>query len=266
MLNAVLFDIDNTLILFDEMKFHDLYFPGITPMFTDIMPADDFHERLITATLAMAKNNGERTNVEVFLDVFMEGRREKREDVWARFVRFYETEYDKIEEIVIPTKGAGDVFEAIRRMGLKLVIASNPFFPMEVQLKRVAWAGLDHFHFDLVTHIENMSFCKPGVEYYLQIGEMIDEPPEACLMVGNDPVNDMNAAKAGMKTYLTVDALDVDASSLTLSRGLDESETGEIPPPDFTGPLSACSVSRPRTGRIHEKGASYTCRGQKLRF
>ncbi len=238
MLNAVLFDIDNTLILFDEMKFHDLYFPGITPMFTDIMPANDFHERLITSTLAMAKNSGEKANVEVFLDVFMEGLREGREEIWARFVRFYETEYDGIKEIVVPTKGAGDVFDAIRRMGLKLVIASNPFFPREVQLKRVAWAGLGHFHVDLVTHIENMSYCKPGVGYYRQIGEMIDERPEACLMVGNDPVNDMIAANAGMKTYLTVDALDVDASSLTLSRGLDESEAVEIPSPDFTGPLS----------------------------
>ncbi len=249
MLNAVLFDIDNTLILFDEMKFHDLYFPGITPFFTDILPADAFHERLITATLAMAKNNGERTNVEVFLDVFMEGLRERREEVWARFVRFYETEYNKIEEIVVPTKGVRDVFEALLRMGLKLVVASNPFFPLEVQLKRVAWAGLDHVHFDLVTHIENMSFCKPGVEYYLQIGEMIDEPPEACLMVGNDPVNDMIAAKAGMKTYLTVDALDVDASSLTLSRGLDESDAVDIPPPDFTGPLADLPAALDRLRR-----------------
>ncbi len=122
-------------------------------------------------------------------------------------------------------------------------------------MKRVAWAGLDPSRFDLVTHVENMTYCKPEVAYYLQIGEMIDVPPEACLMVGNDPVNDMVAAKAGMKTYLTVDALDVDESSLSLSRNLDETDTGEIPPPDFTGPLTGVPAAidqlRKRTRIAH---------------
>jgi len=45
----------------------------------------------------------------------------------------------------------------------------------------------------LVTHIENMSFCKPRIEYYLEICWKIDEPPEACLMVGNDPINGATA-------------------------------------------------------------------------
>lgn len=254
MLEAVLFDIDNTLILFDEMKFHDLYFPGVTPRFEDLMPADRFHERLISATLAMAKNDGERTNAEVFMDAFAEGLQVSRQELWDRFFRFYETEYDRIKEITTPADGARDVLDKISRMGLKLVIASNPFFPLEVQMKRVAWAGLADYRFELVTHIENMAYCKPEVEYYLRIGEMIGEPPEACLMVGNDPVNDMVAAKAGMKTYLTVDALDVDASSLVLSRGLDESEPGEIPPPDFTGRLADVPLAVDELRKI-ENGA-----------
>ena len=87
-----------------------------------------------------------------------------------------------------------------------MVLASNPIFPLDVQMKRLAWAKLDHLPFELATHIENMSFCKPRIEYYLEISKKIGAPPETCMMVGNDPVNDLIAAHAGMKTYLADDS------------------------------------------------------------
>ena len=59
-----------------------------------------------------------------------------------------------------------------------MVLASNPIFPLDVQMKRLAWAKLDHLPFELVTHIENMSFCKPRIEYYLEISQKIGEPPK----------------------------------------------------------------------------------------
>jgi len=53
MLNAILFDLDKTLILFDEARFYQGYFQKIEKLFTDIMPADKFVERLIGATRAL---------------------------------------------------------------------------------------------------------------------------------------------------------------------------------------------------------------------
>ncbi len=64
------------------------------------------------------------------------------------------------------------------------MIASNPLWPSIAQNKRLAWAGLGDLDFDLVTHIENMTYCKPRVEYYREICVKIGERPEACLMVG----------------------------------------------------------------------------------
>jgi FMN phosphatase YigB (HAD superfamily) len=120
---------------------------------------------------------------------------------------------------------------------LKLVVASNPIFPVIALEERMAWAGIDKAGFDLLTHIENMSYVKPRVEYYLQICEIIGVAPTDCLMVGNDPVNDMVAGAGGMNTFLTTDVGDIDYSSVTLTHDA-PTELPHIPPPDFSGPFS----------------------------
>ena len=238
MLTAILFDLDNTLILFDEARFYQEYFRSIETLFTDLMPADTFRKRLITATHALLQNNGEMTNAEYFLKAFNEQSANRRDKLWNRFLHFYETEYDKIKVNVTLPDDLHETFDKIVRTGLKLVLATNPIFPFNVQTKRLAWAGLDHSHFDLVTHIENMSFCKPRIEYYLEICRKIDEPPEACLMVGNDPINDMIAARAGLKTYLTDDSKDAWRVTLNVSEDLLKHQILDIPEPNFKGPLS----------------------------
>jgi FMN phosphatase YigB (HAD superfamily) len=135
-------------------------------------------------------------------------------------------------------KGAREVFFQLQIKNLKLVIASNPMWPLDVQMKRLSWAGLGDLHFDLVTHIENMSYCKPRIEYYEEICTKVDERPESCLMVGNDPINDMIVATIGMKTFLIVDRLHFDESSLEMSRKIRIDPKTEIPVPDFKGSLS----------------------------
>jgi FMN phosphatase YigB (HAD superfamily) len=238
MLRAILFDLDNTLILFDEARFYQEYFRSIETLFAALMPGDTFRKRLITATHALLQNNGEMTNVEYFLKAFNEQSANLRDKLWKRFLHFYETEYDKLKVNVRLPDDLHETFNKIVRTGLKLVLATNPIFPFNVQIKRLAWAGLDHSHFDLVTHIENMSFCKPRIEYYLEICRKIDEPPEACLMVGNDPINDMVAARAGLKTYLTDDSKDTWRVTLNVSEDLLKHQIPDIPEPNFKGPLS----------------------------
>ncbi|MGD8770368.1 MAG: hypothetical protein PVJ06_10040, partial [Desulfobacterales bacterium] len=70
MLRAILFDLDNTLILFDEARFSREYFRRIETTFADLMPADTFRNRLTTATHALLQNNGEMTNAEYFIRAF----------------------------------------------------------------------------------------------------------------------------------------------------------------------------------------------------
>jgi len=207
-------------------------------VFADIMPFNLFEKRLLSATQALMDNHGEISNAEYFMNVFCKGFEGERDEIWKRFMRFYEKEYDQFQTLVSVPKGIRQVFLQLQNKNLKLVIASNPMWPLDVQMKRLSWAGLGDLHFDLVTHIENMSYCKPRIEYYEEICLKLDERPDSCLMVGNDPINDMIVATIGMKTFLIVDSLYFDESSLEMSRKIRIDPKAEIPIPDFKGSLS----------------------------
>ena len=246
MLKAILFDLDNTLILFDEQKYFKSYIGKISQAFSDLMPVELFYKKLISATQALLQNNGDMSNADFFMNEFSSDFEDKREVLWNRFLEFYKTEYDQFETLVSVPNGVRDLFIELRKRNIKLVIATNPMFPIDIQKKRISWAGIGDLEFELITHIENMSYCKPRIEYYQQICQMIGEEPQDCLMVGNDPFNDMVVAGIGMKTYLTVDGSEVDASSLALSKELRKDVSADVPnpvpepvpEPDFTGPLS----------------------------
>ena len=96
---------------------------------------------------------------------------------------------------------------------------------------------MDHLPFSLITGIENSSTCKPQPEYYREICCKIDVEPEKCLMVGNDPLNDMIAGRTGMKTYRATDSRALGFTSLGLSTEIKQPDHLELPEPDFQGPL-----------------------------
>ncbi|MDD5312912.1 MAG: HAD family hydrolase [Dehalococcoidia bacterium] len=237
MLKAVLFDVDNTLIFFDEVKFIKAYIPLVARRFTDLMPADQFGEKLLAATMDMHLNDGSMTNRERFLNFFCRGIEQYRDEIWQRFEKFYDEEFDSLKDVVAVHNDNRSIFMALKERNLKIVIATNPIWPLNAQMIRLSWAGIADIGFDLVTHIDNMSFCKPQIGYYHGILRIIGEKPEDCLMVGDDPVNDVVVATIGMKTYLSVDSLDHVESPLELSKHMSGRDVGGIPPADFKGPL-----------------------------
>jgi FMN phosphatase YigB (HAD superfamily) len=237
MLKAILFDLDNTLIYFDELTFYKKYTAQVSEGFADMIPLDLFQKKLLSAIRTLMDNHGEMSNADYFMTIFCQGFEAKRNEIWKRFMRFYEEEYDQFQTLVSVPQGIREVFLQLWEKNLKLVIASNPVWPLDVQMKRLSWAGLGDLHFDLVTHIENMSYCKPRIEYYQEICLKMNEKPEACLMVGNDPINDMIVATIGMKTFLVMDSPHFDAS-VEISRRIRTDLTSKIPVPDFKGALS----------------------------
>lgn len=238
MLKAVLFDLDNTLILFDEQNYFNSYISRLTEAFSDIIPPEKFHHQLIFASQELLKNNGEMTNAAYYMNAFARGLNFSKAELWQRFLDFYATEYDQFRKLVSVPPGVTELFTFLAAMKLKVVIASNPMFPLSIQLKRLSWANLANFPFSLITHIENMTYCKPRLEYYQQICDKIEVAPDECLMVGNDPVNDMIVARLGMKTFLTIDGQAIDDSALALSRKLRKGASEEAPTPDFQGQLT----------------------------
>ena len=101
---------------------------------------------------------------------------------------------------------AKDMIFAARANNRKVVLATNPVFPMAAQLERISWIGLEKSDFDLITSYENSNFCKPNPKYYLDICDKIGVAPENCLMIGNDESDDMKGASmAGMECFLVTD-------------------------------------------------------------
>jgi len=241
MLKAVLFDLDNTLILYDEMKFISGYFPVAAEKFADVIPPEKFGEKLLLATMELHKNDGSMTNRERFLQAFSSSVQLSPGEIWNRFDKFYSEDFDRFKDMVATPACAHEVFRYIRDKGLKIVIATNPIWPLSAQLRRLSWVGLGDIEVDLVTHIDNMTFCKPQLGYYHQICSLINEKPGDCLMVGDDPANDMVAARIGIKTYLTDDSVKHAEKPRELSKQVIGNNTEGIPPADFKGPL-ACVI------------------------
>ncbi len=237
MLRAVLFDLDNTLILFEEVKFVDGYYPRLAARFEGFFPDGQFARRLMNATIRLRNNDGSTVNRELFIRTLCDGLKINRDDVWARFEQFFSLDFDVFRDTVLATPGVGDVFRHVKESGLKLVVATNPIWPLSVQQKRIAWAGVGDTTVDLITHIDNMSYCKPQLGYFRQICRMIDVVPAECLMVGDDPANDMVAAKTGMKTYQTTDSRAHSKQPLEVSKKIIGNDLEGIPPADFSGPL-----------------------------
>jgi len=257
MLKAVLFDLDNTLIFFDEKVFFERYMRALAPVFSDLWPFESFQKRMIESVQSLLQNDGSATNAVRFLESFSRGCEERAGELWDRFVRFYDTEFDQFRTLVHAPGGIRGVFQELRDRNVKLVVASNPLWPLSVQRKRLEWAGLGGFPFDLITAIEGSSFCKPKIEYYLEICRALGIGPESCLMVGNDTVNDMVVSKIGMKTFLLLDTKADE--NLSLSRELRKHEAGESFKPDFQGSLADVSAvvrEQNRGGRGDSSGTA----------
>jgi FMN phosphatase YigB (HAD superfamily) len=238
MTEAVLFDIDNTLILFDENAFFKSYIARITPKFSDILPPEVFLDRLIEATRSLLDNQGQRSNAEHYMNHFSRDCANLKTEFWKRFEAFYAREFNQLGSMVKVVKDCRQLLNKISSRGIRLVAASNPLWPHSVQVTRLAWAGVDDLPYSLVTGIENSSFCKPQPEFYREISRKIGMEPERCLMVGNDPLNDMIAGAIGMKTYLATDSHALGFTSLALSSTIRRAGQHRLPEPDFTGPLS----------------------------
>lgn len=236
MIKAVLLDLDNTLVLYDEPAYYRRYFKALAPHFEDLLSREELVQRLLKATAALQKNQGQRTNLPFFLDAFIDGLPILPKELWLRFEGFYANHYGHFGEAVAPVDGLQRVLGELKRAGLTMVVATNPMFPLLALEKRLAWVGLQAADFSLITHMENMRFVKPNPGYYEQICTLLGHPPQACLMVGNDLTNDMAAGLAGLATYHTTDIGRIDYASMRSANPTGHTQQ-RVPDPDYSGPF-----------------------------
>lgn len=208
MIKTVLFDLDGTLLPMDQDTFTNAYFKELAKKMAPFgYNPDELVKGVWKGTGAMVRNDGTKTNEEAFWEVFLKIFGEEHKKDLDTFTEFYENEFNKAKAVCGFNEASAEVIATLKEKGKKVVLASNPLFPMIAQKSRMNWAGLNTDDFAYITSYENSHYCKPSKEYYTEIAELLDLNPEECLMVGNNATEDMVAREAGMNVFLLTDCL-----------------------------------------------------------
>lgn len=208
MIKAVLFDLDGTLLPMDQELHLKTYFKHLSAyMIPHGYEPRDFIDNMMKSTYLMLKNDGSRTNEEVFWNSFESIYGDKVKDDRLIVDSFYKKAYAPVGEVCGFNPEASKTVSSLRERGYTVVLATSPLFPRVAVEERLKWAGLSWEDFDIVTTYENSHWTKPAAGYYREICEKLSLLPEECLMVGNDVSDDMPASDTGMKVFLLTDCL-----------------------------------------------------------
>ena len=207
--DAILFDLDGTLLPMDFDEFTGSYFSLLAKA---VAPYGFEKESMLAAMWrgvgAMMKNDGSRSNYDAFWSTFSSILGPSVLDHVAEFDKFYENEFHGAKAVTQPTEKAALAVASARRRAEKVILATNPIFPMVATRARMSWAGLRESDFDLITHYDNCTTSKPNPAYYLEITSALNLDPTRCLMVGNNVEEDiLPAATVGLDTFLLTDCL-----------------------------------------------------------
>ena len=207
-IKTVLFDLDGTLLPMDMEEFTTGYFAMLTQK---LAPRGYEPKQLIDAiwagTGAMVKNDGSQTNEEAFWKKFAQIFGEKSLKDMPLFEEFYANEFQEAKKFCGYNEWAAKAVRTIRASGRRVVLATNPIFPSVATESRLRWVGLEPSDFELYTTYETCRYCKPNVNYYRDLLDLLDLRAEDCLMVGNDVTEDMVAQTLGMQVFLITDCL-----------------------------------------------------------
>jgi FMN phosphatase YigB (HAD superfamily) len=204
--DAVLIDLDGTLIDIDLEKFIKAYVDVLSGRFKDYISRSDFIAHLFGSTSVMVENSDpQKSNSDVFYEDFCKRIGFGKEEILPIIDDFYRNDFPGLSCWGKELPHAAKVIEAARSGNQAVVLATNPIFPPAAVYHRMDWAGLEPGQFELITTMDNMHFCKPNPQYYLEIAEKIGCRPERCLMAGNDTLEDLVAGEVGMETFLVED-------------------------------------------------------------
>lgn len=206
-MQAVLFDLDGTLIFHEQSAFLSEYFKTIAAyMASKGYEVNPFLAAMKYGTGVMLANDGHRSNKEIFWRNFFSYYGKYDEKIIEFSDAFYLDEFKKLKASSRENTWAKSAIELARKNDKKVVLATNPVFPMSAQLERLSWSGLCESDFDYITSYENSNFCKPNPLYYIEVCQKIGIRPRNAVMIGNDERDDMKAAsEAGLMCYLATD-------------------------------------------------------------
>ena len=200
-LQAILFDLDGTLLDSNMENFIPHYFQGLSARVSHLMPPKEFIVQLMRATEIMMANDGTATNEQVFAGAFYPLLGHTQSELVPIFDDFYANDFPGLQKYTARKPEARPLVQRAFDLGYDVVIATNPLFPRTATEQRLEWAGVGDFPYRLVTSYENSRACKPNLRYFDLVCEHIGRAPAECLVVGDEAM-DMVAARVGCLTFL----------------------------------------------------------------
>ena len=203
--DTILFDLDGTLLPMDMNEFLKRYLHEVASAFADMSDQMKLITYLLESTQYMLNNDGAKTNSEVFAEKFSSMMNGQIDIYLERFERFYDEGYINLKNFVYPNPLVKKSIDILKTKRYKLVIATNPIFPLKAVIHRIMWADLNPSDFSYITSYEKNRFCKPNINFFFEVLDAIEKEAYHCLLVGNDVQEDLAGGKAGLSTYLITD-------------------------------------------------------------
>jgi len=202
-IRAALFDLDGTLIDVDMQQFVPAYLRRLAGRLAAYADPQRTVRTLHAAVMSMLDGTAGDCSLEELLRTMLaEQLQLDWPDYQAGLAAFCREDLDELRPLVKPHPLARTLVESCLARGWRVALATNPIFPRAVIEARLAWGGLADLPFQPVTSYETCRHCKPHAGFFADLLTELDLEPPACLMVGNDTLHDLAAARFGLPTCL----------------------------------------------------------------
>ena len=207
-MNAVLFDLDGTLLSLNQDEFINEYFNLLANKMSNYgYNKNELIKAVWHGTKAMVNNNGTKTNEEAFWNDFKNIYGDKVIKDINIFNNFYTNDFNELSKYCSKNDDAIDLVKYLKQNNYRVLLLTNPIFPKVATISRMRWAGFAEDDFEIYTTYENIGFAKPNINYYTHILDKTKLNPNECLMVGNDVDEDMIVKSIGVDVFLITDNL-----------------------------------------------------------
>jgi FMN phosphatase YigB (HAD superfamily) len=208
---TLLLDLDGTLLDNHMDSFIKGYLTAFGRHVRSVIDPQMFGVELLSATKQMVMNRlPDRTLEDVFDGAFYSAINHKKEDLHSVIDSFYSEVFPTLKVLTKAKPEAVKLVQTAFERGYQVCVATNPLFPRTAILQRLEWAGLpvQDYPFLLVPSYETFHFAKPNPAFYSEFLGVIGQPDGPVVMVGNDPLSDIAAARqAGLATFLVDDGV-----------------------------------------------------------
>jgi FMN phosphatase YigB (HAD superfamily) len=220
---TLLLDLDDTLLETNMDAFIPAYFKALAAAVADKVSPEVLIQEMMVGTKAMMSNlDPALTLQEVFDAQFFPRLGTDRAALRTSIDHFYDEVFPSLKSLTKPIPEAVRLVDWALAQGHRVVIATNPFFPLKAILHRLRWAGLppEKYPFTLVTSYENFHFTKETVAYYPEILAQIGWPDDPVVMVGDDIEREVKPTQAaGFPVYWVHESGDVPREHERIPRG-----------------------------------------------